>query len=69
MTFKNNKENHKNYQNWGPEKRFWKSKYPMVRVAIPTIKSKVMALLSLYSSLAQPNLLLGLVLLIHNYLC
>jgi hypothetical protein len=68
MKSKNKKENHKNYQNQGPGIRFWKSKYSTVRVAIPTIKLKVMVLLSRYSSLAWPNLLLNLVPLVHKYL-
>jgi len=35
MKFKNNNENHKNYQNRGAVTRFLKSKILTVRVAIP----------------------------------
>jgi hypothetical protein len=39
MKSKNNKENHKNYQNQGPGAKFSKSKDLTVRVAIPLIGS------------------------------
>jgi hypothetical protein len=60
MKSKNNKENHKNCQNQGPRARFVKSKDPMTKIAIPTVKSKVMALFFHYFGLARLDLLLGL---------
>jgi hypothetical protein len=60
MKSKNNKENHRNCQNQGPRARFVKSKDSMTKVAIPTVKSKVIAFFSHYFGLARPDLLLDL---------